>query len=168
MCSHCCTTPRLPSVLDQLPFFSYAVKKYDEVESLSTDIDNMTNDLRLRNKRHRDMRNKLKMLTTYKFDVLLRMNDYSGELRFDDGGDGKPGTLDLVVRKGSGGQTTDVKGLRFVHFGLPLFCLAACPTVFCAADSHCCVRYQWWRAKLFNDVSSSCPWREVGDPVPNL
>jgi hypothetical protein len=102
-------------VPDLPPFPSVTVQKHDEVESLSTDIDNMTNDLRLRNKRHRDMRNKLKMLTTYKFDVLLRMNDYSGELRFDDGGDGKPGSLDLVVRKGSGGETTDVKGLRFVH-----------------------------------------------------
>jgi hypothetical protein len=105
----------MPPVPDLLPFSCVTVQKHDEVESLSTDIDNMTNDLRLRNKRHRDMRNKLKMLTTYKFDVLLRMNDYSGELRFDDGGDGKPGSLDLVVRKGSGGETTDVKGLRFVH-----------------------------------------------------
>ena len=135
-------------------FPSFAVQKHDEVECLSTDIDNMTNDLRLRNKRHRDMRNKLKMLTTYKFDVLLRMNDYSGELRFDDGGDGKPGTLDLVVRKGSGGETTDVKGLRFVHF-----CAFLCglPTLFVTA-SHAFMGHQWWRAKLFNDVSTSCPW----------
>ena len=128
---------RLPSIPDLLPFPFFAVKKQDEVENLSTDIDNMTNDLRLRNKRHRDMRNKLKMLTTYKFDVLLRMNDYSGELRFDDGGDGKTGTLDLVVRKGSGGETTDVKGLRFVPLSWFLHCLPL-PSSF-AAESHKCM-----------------------------
>jgi hypothetical protein len=71
-------------------------------------------DLRVREKRHRDLRQKLKALTVYKFDELLNMNDYSGELIFDDGGDGKAGTLDLVVTKGAGGQTTDVKGLRYV------------------------------------------------------
>jgi hypothetical protein len=104
-------------VFNWLP--SSAVKKHEEVQNLSTDIENMMDDLRIREKRHRDLRQKLKALTTYKFDELLSMNEYAGELQFDDGDDNRAGTLDLVVTKGSGGQTKDVKGLRYVFWCRP-------------------------------------------------
>jgi len=61
------------------------------------------------------MREHLKKVTADKFDDLLNMNKYSGQLVFDDGDDNTAGSLDLVVQKGvgsEGGKTTDVKGLR--------------------------------------------------------
>lgn len=57
----------------------------------------------------------MKKVTADKFDDLLNMNKYSGQLVFDDGDDNTAGSLDLVVQKGvgsEGGKTTDVKGLR--------------------------------------------------------
>lgn len=145
-----------------------SVKKQEEVQNLTDDIENLMKDLRQRNRAHKDMRRALKTLTIYKFDELLRMNKYSGELIFDDGGDGKAGTLDLVVAKGSGGQTTDVKGLRYeILYRLVVtwrqqFCMDR------LISRSLLFAYQWWRAKLFDHVSALGTRRKVGDTLSNL
>lgn len=82
-----------------------------EIEKLEETLANYRSDLKERRKRWKQFRRLLSDKTSEKFQDLLSINKYKGELKFDH----EDGSLDLMVQKansGSTAQSSDVKGLR--------------------------------------------------------
>jgi structural maintenance of chromosomes protein 6 len=85
--------------------------KTDEVAETDSRIEELEKDVVLRRKRWRQFRKHLARSTGLKFDEMLTMNKYTGNLEFDD----VNGTLGLSVQKNtsdSHSESKDVKALR--------------------------------------------------------
>jgi structural maintenance of chromosomes protein 6 len=87
--------------------------KMKQIEEIETKVTEMELDLQARRRRWRQFRKHLEQTTCVKFNEMLSLNKYNGDLEFNH----ESGTLDLIVNKdgaNSETQTKDVKALRYV------------------------------------------------------
>jgi len=85
----------------------------EQCAALDAQASVITKDIKKRRKKWVSLRGFLSHITNEKFDVLLRLNQYSGTLVWKH----KEGKLDITVQKESETnevELTDVKGLRLV------------------------------------------------------
>lgn len=85
-------------------------KKLDDLANLEETIKDHGQDLKLRRRLWRKFRSYLGQKTGEKFQELLLMNKYTGDLNFDH--DSKQLTLNVRKQNSAASQTSDVKGLR--------------------------------------------------------
>ena len=87
-------------------------KKMKDINARDEQIATLKDDIKKRQKRWQQFRKHLSKSTNLKFDEMLRLNKYSGSLKFQHDDE----TLDLAVSKSSQGETKDVKALRCALF----------------------------------------------------
>ena len=107
-----------------LAYFSYLIDASEEQrDRLEAQIDDISKDVGKRKKKWVGLRKYLSSITTEKFDTLLRLNQYSGNLSWDH----KEHKLDITVRKesdvASNVELTDTKGLSGGERSFTTLCL---------------------------------------------